>query len=565
MKGLTLVAALAAALLTAPAGLAAVHVYPSSQTIPPSGAIAGGGGAMSASLNTAIGEREGVWVVATGAKKVAATVDRGTLGPVHAGLYFAHWVGFNGRPVADALLEWDGSERAAEQINQPIYLQVFVPQGTQPGVYRGSVDVYTDGKPNPVPFSVHVFPVTLPAPGAPGNFHTSFHVSPQTYVNKAAALYHHNSSTDRIDANTKLFAFLAAYRLSPASWGFGEPKSRNGYESSGKWWLDSAGNMKRQLAAGPFSALRIPISNNRASVRNRIAGLAYADPDSWCDYLKRVREFWAGNGWLGNTLQYVYGLDEPGLEGLRLVAHQGRVVHACWPGGKSLTTANPSASNKFLYDGKNDDDLDIWVVLTRRFYGKFTVPAQQQALSARDREYYRFIETVRKRGRSVWASTYTGPAGTPGFGASEPLSNPRMFLLWNALEATDGVLYAQGMTNYAGGNPFDSVAQNGEFVLLYPGDKRGPIASARLEQIRDGIEDATLFGIVRRKRGQGAVRAILGGAGLFSASAQGVRLACNLGCELKSATTYAWPAWSKSTRTPAQIEVAKLNALKAAS
>jgi hypothetical protein len=564
VKGSKLIAALAVAAVIAPAADAAVRVYPSSQTIPPGGAIAGGGGATSAALNTAIGEREGVWVVATGAKKVAATVDRGTLGAIHAGLYFGHWVSFGGRAVADALLEWDGSERDAEQVNQPIYLQVFVPQGTAPGIYRGSINVYTDGKPNPVPFSVHVFPVTLPAPGAPGNFHTSFHLAPETYVNKAATLYQHNASTDRVESNTKLYAFLAAYRISPSSWGFGEPKTRNGYEPSTKWWLDAAGNMKRQIAAGPFSAMRIPISSNRTSVRNRIAGLAYSEPDSWCDYLKNVRAFWDGNGWLQNTLQYVYGLDEPGLEGLRLVANQGRVVHNCWPGGKSLTTANPSATNKFLYDGKNDDDLDIWVVLSRRFYGKFTVPAEQQKAN-RARENYTFIGTVRKRGKSVWSYTYSGSAGTPGFAASEPLSNPRMFLLWNALEGTDGALYGQGTTNYTAGNPLESVGQNGEYVLLYPGDKRGPIASARLEQIRDGIEDATLFSIVRRKRGIGTVRAILGGAGLFSATARGVRLACNLGCEVKNSTTYSWPTWSRSARTPAQIEVAKLNALKAAS
>ena len=108
--------------------------------------------------------------------------------------------------------------------------------------------------------------------------------------------------------------------------------------------------------------------------------------------------------------------------------------------------------------------------------------------------------------------------GTPGYTAAEPLSNPRMFLLWNALEGIRGTLYAQGVTSYYKENPFDSVRSDGEYVLLYPGPT-GPIASARLEQIRDGIEDWDVLDIVRRKRGLSAVRTVLAGAGLFSATA----------------------------------------------
>ena len=83
---------------------------------------------------------------------------------------------------------------------------------------------------------------------------------------------------------------------------------------------------------------------------------------------------------------------------------------------------------------------------------------------------------------------------------------------------------------------------------IYPG-RNGPIASARLEQIRDGIEDWSVFDLVRRKRGAAAVRTILANAGLFSATAQGVKLACTFGCELKSTTAYSWPQFSHDTST----------------
>jgi hypothetical protein len=170
---------------------------------------------------------------------------------------------------------------------------------------------------------------------------------------------------------------------------------------------------------------------------------------------------------------------------------------------------------------------------------------------------------VRQRGKSTWSYTYSGVAGTPGFRADEPLSNPRMYLLWNALEGTDGVLYGQGTTNYTAGNPLTGVARGGEFVLFYPG-KLAPLPSARLEQIRDGLEDAAIFNVVRRKRGAEAVRSVLGGAGLFSANAEGVHLACNLGCDLKGPLPYSWPVWSHDRTTARKIEAAKLRALSSA-
>lgn len=544
--------------LAAPAH-AAVLAHPSAQTIPPSGAVPGG--TTSISLNTGVGEREGAWIVVSGAGQVAQSLDGARLGPLEVEIDFAHFVSFDGKLVPDALLPWDGKPRAAEKPNQPLYVRVRVPAGTPAGVYRGTITVYADGAPTPVPLTVKVFPVVLPPPGrAKGNMLSSFHISPETYINKADALHRFAGNDERVAANRALFAWLAGYRISPASWGFGEPKSASGYEASKKWWLDSAGNMTRQIDAGPFSAMRIPISNNRQS--RPLAGMSPSAPETWCDYLGRIHGFWKSHGWLAEALPYVYGFDEPGLEGQHLVARQAKATHRCFPGGKQLMTGNPTAKNRFLWDNRGGDDLDIWVVLLRRWYGQFTVPARQKTAN-RASQNLAYIQAVRKRGKDVWSYTYSGVPGTPGFRADERLANPRMYLLWNALEGTDGILYGQGTTNYTAGNPLTSVARGGEFVLFYPGP-HAPIPSARLEQIRDGLEDAAILNIVRRKRGAGAVRSILGGAGLFSANAKGVRLACTMGCELTSPLRYSWPLWSHDRTTAGRIEAAKLRALSLA-
>ena len=73
-----------------------------------------------------------------------------------------------------------------------------------------------------------------------------------------------------------------------------------------------------------------------------------------------------------------------------------------------------------------------------------------------------------------------------------------------------------------------------------------------------------MFDLVRRRRGAAAVRTILANAGLFSATAQGVTLACTFGCELKSTTPYSWPQFSHDAATAAKIEAARVQALKAA-
>ncbi len=556
------IAAIACCLLLVPVGGAAapasssgtgVLAYPAAQTIPPSGRLPQGG-APALSLSAAIGEREGAWLVATNAQNVAATVDGAGLGPLKAQVYFGHFVSFGGRLVPDALLPWTGATRPTERPNQPLYLQVAIPPDAQPGGYRATVTVTADGKATAIPVSIRVFDVHLPpASAVEGSFLTSFHVVPESYVKKVDQLYRLGSNAARSATNAKLFTFLASYRISPAGWGFGEPRTRSGYATSRKWWLDSSGNMVKQSPAS-FAALRIPISNERASVRNRIAGISPFELGPWCDYLHAVRSFWEAHGWLDGHLSYLYSLDEPGPAGMRVVAQQSSTVHRCWPGSRMLVTGNPSVPNRFLWDGKGADDVDVWAVLSRRYYGRYKDPRRNLGLIAK----------ARSAGQMIWSSTYTGVDGSPGYSAAEPLSNPRVFLLWNALEGIQGTLYAQGLTSYTKGNPLDAVATNGESVLVYPGAD-GPVASARLEQIRDGIEDWDVFDLVRRKRGLAGVRTILADAGLFSATPARVELACTAGCELHGPTRYSWPQWSHDAATAQKIDAAHLQALRVAS
>ena len=541
---------------TGAAKAASVGVYPSSTTIRAAAAPARAP-ASQATLKLAIGGTDDAVVLVRGATQVSAQLA--LQGPVTAKLLFAHYVSFSGKLVPDALVPWDGSQHRTEQPNQPLWVQVTVPPGTAPGTYTGSVAVTADGAATIVPLTVKVFPVALPARNqVAGSLLTGFNVAGQSYSNKVAQLYGPNGQT----SSPALYQFVSQYRISPNSWGYGTPKARSGYTSDKRWWLDSAAMMTAEAGMpSRFAAMLLPLGNNRSA--QPVAGLSPSKPQAWCSYLSSVHRFWLQHNWLA-SYPYLYGMDEPGLAGFKIVQQQAKVLHSCFPGGHEIVTGNPSAQNTFLWNG-GPDDVDAWVVLANRYYGQYTNPAQSRKGRSNSTERLKLIDQVRKRHKQIWTYTYGGTK-TPGFTASEPLSDPRLFFDWAALEHVTGVLYGQGTTTYrANVNPLQADDRNGSFVLIYPG-KDAPIASARLEQIRIGIEDWEILNVVRQKHGADAVGRILGGAGLFSTTKSGaVELGCTIGCELKTKTPFSWPAWSQDGSTPARFEQMKLAALQAAS
>jgi hypothetical protein len=228
-----------------------------------------------------------------------------------------------------------------------------------------------------------------------------------------------------------------------------------------------------------------------------------------------------------------------------------------------VVTGNPASTNKYLWNG-GSDDVDVWAVLASRYYGKYTVPAQTKKHISHATDALKAINTVRKHGKQIWTYTYqAGSHSTPGYAANEPVSDPRMFVDWAALEGMTGILYGQGTTSYSGPNPLVSNDKaNGSYVLIYPG-RDAPIPSARLEEIREGIEDWEILNIVRQSKGQHAVTQLL--SSLFSTTATGAELACTIGCPLKSSTPYSWPTYSRDATTPGKLAAMRLAALTAAS
>jgi hypothetical protein len=255
-------------------------------------------------------------------------------------------------------------------------------------------------------------------------------------------------------------------------------------------------------------------------------------------------------------------MDEPGLTRFKIVQKQAAATHKCFAGGHVIVTGRPTTENRFLWNGGNDD-VDAWVVLASRYYGQYTTPAQAKKGVSNATENLRLINAVRRRHEQIWTYTYdAGSHSTPGFTATEPTVDPRVFVDWAALEGITGLLYGQGTTTYAKGNPLVSNdKEKGSFVLLYPG-KDGPIPSARLEVLREGIEDWEILNIVRQKRGGATVAKLLGT--LFSTSGAAAKLGCTVGCQLKTSTPYSWPTWTNDASTPGKVAQMRAAALLAA-
>ena len=488
----------------------AVVTFPAAQTIPRSGRLPAGAG-HALVLNEPVGGDEAGLVVVSNARQVGVAVDTRRLGPIGVHIRFAHFVRFGSALVPDALVPWDGSPHRAEQQNQPVSIDVSVPYGTKPGAYKGSVAVTADAKRVVLPMTITVYGVALPKLGqVSGSLLTTFAVGPQSYVGRAISLFHYTSPDQIRAANDSLFSFLSAYRIAPDNWGYGtagplglRPEQRV---------VEGLGREHGQTDAGR----PVPDAVDPAFDQPRDAGQLHRrpqplQPEKWCTYLKDIKQYWTLHGWLqAGAIPYAYPYDEPGDSHTSLLARQATALHRCFSGAEDADDGDAGHVHGAPL-GRQGRGRRRHLGCRRLALLRDLHVAGEEKFGNRAHRYLKSIDQARARGKRIFAYTYYGVPGFPSFSVVEPLSNPRMFVLWTALEDIDGVLYGQGTTTYgAPGDPLTKTNDaRGEAMLIYPGDG-APIPSARLEQIRSGIEDWEIFAVVRRRFGAAKVRQILG-------------------------------------------------------
>ena len=532
-------------------------------------------------VDAASGESEDATVVVHGVNgRLSAHFDAASaeLLPANLSVLRVATTRVAGRQVADPLppLQRRATMSAAAPVR--LVLRFRVPDGTAAGTYDGRLVFAQNGQPfETLPVRLRVFAVQLPARDDPAAFRTLFLIQPQTYLDAVAAHSHVAPASIGPAVTDRLYSFLSDYRLSPGDWGSGTPWP-DGYADRPGWSQAAATRMSAE-GRYPFRTMRLPLGTQRSATSR--TGQSARSPASWAAYLTdRVLPFWRERGWLDRAL--VWGWDEPGpVYGRQFAAPQACAAHAA--GVAYLTTGAPSRriparrvtipwgqgtrsftlrahgeDNGFLWDDKGCDDVDIWAVLSRRFYGSFATPVEQAAHIDAQRELQDGIRTARARGASIWSFTYESQSrlGSPGYAATEPPTDARVFGLWNGLEGLDGTLYADGMVSYGDLDPYRRLRQHGQHALLYPALRSTdePVSSLRLENLRDGIEDADLARLVIAQRGRAALLAILARERIFSIRRGRLLLGCRMGCDVRTRTKYAWPRYRHGAGTAAALE-----------
>jgi hypothetical protein len=219
-------------------------------------------------------------------------------------------------------------------------------------------------------------------------------------------------------------------------------------------------------------------------------------------FYRSCEAYFRQKGWVHRA--YLYMLDEPNDgEAYERVRQLGALVHEAAPRIRRLVVEQPYTQNPTW--GTLDDAIDIWCPL----FGFIDEPS---------------INRVIAQGDDVWsysALVQTAPPYHPDYEKVRndeppfwqidfPVMSYRIAPWLNRRYGITGLLYWSTVYWFSPDrNPWDDpgfrVRWNGDGALFYPGDDagiEGPIASIRLKNLRDGMEDYEYFAILEERGGK---------------------------------------------------------------
>lgn len=339
------------------------------------------------------------------------------------------------------------------------WVTVFVPSGTPPGEYRGTVTVAPEGlAPSPVGLSLRVWDFELPAtPTLKTGFDFYEYLVRQYYPRRdgenAAAWQ------ARIDGLCRdYYLDMLAHRISPIH-NVGNP-SLAGVEGK-NYHLDFSEfdrRVEEYLRAGQTDfgiAVEAQVVPEEGVWTDGWYG--FTGPDAVRGVFKSYGDHLHERGWLGRA--YTYIIDET----YRGVKELTRLIHEGHPGIRTMLTCAPE---------EGYPDVDIWCVRLNNFDPETA---------------WRF----RKCGKEIWLYVASPTRPFPTIILDSPSLETRI-IPWICRRAgVSGLVY--WCVNYwhrtdPWRDPMTWPDQNGNGALYYP-HPSGPAGSMRLEVFRDGMED----------------------------------------------------------------------------
>lgn len=346
---------------------------------------------------------------------------------------------------------------------QPLWLTVYVPEGTQSGHYQGTITVSGEGiAPQTLPLNLHVYDFTLPLES---QLKTAFdfygHITKLRYPQGEKEP--DNAWKARIDEiNEKFIVEMLKYRMNPIL--NVDPTSPADLGRIDRYRRYGINNFAIGRRGGTFN-------NNWPTDEESI--------NNFFGLYRTYAELLKLNGMLQFT--YIYTWDEGDI-GNPVVAKVASMIRR----------AHPQLKNMVCYHGFWDPDqhpdwgkdIDIWT---------FNIDDFKESA----------MRKLQKLGMEMWMYI-SGPSGfgSPNLAIDFDSIDYRIvpwlcwkydikgFLYWcvNWWEKADPFLTAVN-TNWG---------QNGNGLLFYPGEN-GPIASIRTEVYRDGMEDYEYIQLLMKK------------------------------------------------------------------
>jgi hypothetical protein len=409
-------------------------------------------------------------------------VGPGRIGQGHIKLYRAHYVTVTtptpsspyppGGAYADALIPFTHPETGqplggrfpaapfpvSAGRNQPVWVDVYVPAGTPAGTYTGTVTVSASGVGSTtVPVTLTVWNFTLPtaatiktAFGELWDWWKPFGLSP--------------NSPEAGDIEWRFATTALAHRVTVSrpgrtlGWFAGDGTAQPA-DAQMRDWLDTRG----------ATSWKIP---------EFFADPLGADRSKMVRYLQTLASYLASRGWMERAYLYPPFTDEPSsASAYQRIRDYAAMVHGANPNLQVLATEH------HLTDASQiDSAIDIWVT---HFQGFNQSRAQTRQAAGKQQWVYQ---------NDAWGGSYMG------WMVDYPILNYRVPHWVNWLTRVDGLLY-WSMTAWGsisdpwtqtGTYSYGGMTMNGDGSLFYPGNAvgyQGPIASARLKVLRDGMED----------------------------------------------------------------------------
>ncbi len=354
----------------------------------------------------------------------------------------------------------------------PIWISLKSEPDTRPGLYRGRLEVWADGRPaGYLPLEARVFGPALPNT-------TTVRTTFSTYNHMIARIYG-GKLTKKMWR--KYQEFIADHRINPDSIYRRSPPP-----------IEDVIYFARRGQLNAFNLMYLPKANKKhpydAARLKRIA--AVLDP-----YVAKLRE--AGLA----DKAYIYGFDEVNRDQYAAMRRAFGFIKKRYPEIPTVTTGR---DNTYGLESGLDDVVDIWVPLTARY----------------DLER---AEAARARGREVWWYICCGPRHPyANWFVEYSALEPRLLWWMTYQQKVPGFLYytmsrwplqkepiridGRNKTNW---NPASFRTYNGDGSLFCAGPD-GPITTVRFENIRDGIEDYELLTLLAKRLGDGgkAARAL---------------------------------------------------------